>query len=262
LVLVATSKNASALATIALAVAIFAFLIQIMVFVADLLSRGLQTARNEELYARMTGLLEGLRSATQGTQQTLEKHVDTLLRAATGAASEVVAESNAKTKFDPAEFEERVLARARRVAQEETGVLRDAEARAVAREAAARRARERRLARQRSISSEDREIVTRLITPPSEDEAPAANEIFRSLSPAAVKELGDLREDDITSRRSGTFVGLWRRVDDPEIAELQAKGLAEQVDEPDDEGDVITRLTPAGREVARLFAAGDGPARS
>src|SRR5262249_15138651 len=76
----------------------------------------------DELYARMNGLLEGLKGTTDATQATMEKHMGVLLKAAVGEAAEVAEESGTEDdarspKFNPMQFEKRVLDRAREVAE-------------------------------------------------------------------------------------------------------------------------------------------------
>jgi hypothetical protein len=110
LVVVATVKDADALSTIALALAILAFVVQIMVFVAQVYAANQQATRNEEIYTRMHGLLEGLRGTTQGTHETLVSIIEPLLQAATNTASETLRESKDGTEFEPEEFQQRVLA--------------------------------------------------------------------------------------------------------------------------------------------------------
>src|SRR5207253_2406651 len=128
LVIVASIDSADGLSTVALALAILAFTSQIIVFVSQLFASNRQTARQDEIYAQMNGLLQGLKGTTDATQATMERHMSVLLKAAVGEAAEVVGESSdhedsVVPKFNPVQFENRVLERAREVAAEGQNTL-------------------------------------------------------------------------------------------------------------------------------------------
>jgi hypothetical protein len=94
LVIVASEHGAEGLSTVALALAVLAFTSQLIVFVVQGLATSKQTSRSEEIYARINGLLEGLKGTTNATQATMERHMGILLKAAVGEAAQVVESSD------------------------------------------------------------------------------------------------------------------------------------------------------------------------
>jgi hypothetical protein len=241
LVLVATEHRANGLATIALALAVTAFVIQILVFVAQLFASGQQTARNEETYARLNGLLEGLRGTTQGTQETLTRYMGALLKAATGVATEALEEeSEGTTRVDPAELEQRIAERAREaistrgvdIALQPTNIDPPPK-----------------------LSPEDQEILRLLDTYPSEDEGKEGYETLTELSPLAVEELRRYGDNERRRRSIGQTPGLRKMPTATWTNELEEKGLVARCGPPEAEGTQPVRLTSEGLQVARLLTA-------
>jgi hypothetical protein len=233
LALVATSKDADALATLALALAVTSFIIQIIVFIAQMFATNRQASRSEETYAGVLGLLEGLKGTTAGTQETLQRHMDVLLRAATGAAAEV----GAAEKFDPAAFEQRVLQLVRDQQRSDLSTT------SLAPPGLPTRPRE----------PNHPHVIELKTWPADEADGTEALAVLHSLSPGARNGLEDLAGDEIRSRSAGVIVGYGRdTVADAD--ELDASGLIRS----DNDERAWTTLTPLGRRVGRLLAA-QGP---
>jgi hypothetical protein len=243
LVVVATRHEAGGLETVALELAVLAFIIQIIVFVAQVFAVNQQTARGEEIYARMTGLLEGLRGTTQGTQETLQRYMGVLLRAATGAASEAVADAGPEEKFNPVEFERRVLQRAGEVARSEGERLPGLDLESAA------------LSRPHTPSRDDQRKIDLLTSFPTEDEGREAYDMLLQLSPMAISVLQDFANDELDSLRGGFAPGLRKLPSAVVTSELTNGGFTEQVGEPSADGTRMTVLTPLGRDVARFLTA-------
>lgn len=259
LVLVVTSRDANALATIALALAIIAFVIQIMVFVAQVFASNQQATRNEEVYARMRGLLEGLRGTTQGTQETLNTYIGELIQAATTTASETVQKDSDNSDFDPEEYQRRLIEQVETIVRPNypqsnralySDYLRNRLSHDWASLASSVGAES-----NRSPSSEDRAIIRQLETYPDEEDGRLAFERLKKLSPLAQTILREFADDEIDSRKSGARIGLFKDEEATFTNELERFGLVERTGEKDSEGAPRALLTDLGRETARLITA-------
>lgn len=245
LVLVASAESADALSTIALGLAVLAFTIQIIVFVAQVFAANNQTSRQEEIYARMNGLLEGLRGTAQGTQETLQQHLGLLLKAATGEARETLEETDGALQFDPKEFEHRVLDRLRADAAFRPAEALDGLAADVARH---------------DITDEDYSAIQTLETFPSaEEDARVDLDLLERLTPWAVKTLLRFGDHERRRRRLGTTAGLRKTDDAPFTNELEEHGLVERYGPEGVRGGRLVRLTDKGRRVARMVTAEGKP---
>lgn len=87
LVVVVSVKGIDALSTLALALAVLAFVVQLIVFIVQAADASQQTARNQELHARMMSALAQIQERTQGTQQSVDRMNTRLLEAVIGKAT-------------------------------------------------------------------------------------------------------------------------------------------------------------------------------
>jgi hypothetical protein len=228
---VATANKADALATVALAVAVVAFVIQILVFVAQLFATTQQVGRSEEIYARLNGLLEGIRGTTTGTQEFLNRTMGDLLRAATGAATEAIEEeTEGGAAVDQSDLQQKIAERA--------GLASGGPS-----------------ARPAVPSANDEAIVNLLSTYPPEEEGRRSYDILKALSPLAIDNLRRFGTAERSARREGREAGQAKTTTDAWTNELQEHGLVERLGQPDESGEQRTRLTPEGRAAARLLTA-------
>ncbi len=84
LVIVGSQKGIEALPTIALSVAIVAFVVQLIVFIVQAAASSAQSLRSQELHGQLLELLAGIREQTQGTQAAFSTQNEKLLEAALG----------------------------------------------------------------------------------------------------------------------------------------------------------------------------------
>jgi hypothetical protein len=95
LVLVARGKQADVLATTALELALIAFVVQFMVFIAQQFAANQQATRGEEVYRQTTGVLTELRATVLSTQQDVGRIVDNFIAAGDQAVDEVTSRTQA-----------------------------------------------------------------------------------------------------------------------------------------------------------------------
>ncbi len=240
LVIVAAGHGADGLSTVALALAVLAFTSQLIVFVVQGFAASKQTSRSEEIYTRINGLLEGLKGTTSATQETMERHMSVLLKAAVGEAAQVVESSDERDvrsdRFDPAEFERRVLERAGDVVTDipkSTFVFTPDSP---------------------QPSPEAQAQLDELTTYPSESpESVEAVDALNGLSPWAVQLLAEFGKDEEDSLRHGSQPGLSKLPEAPVTQELVRNGLVELTGEPSSTGAYMARLTSKGRAAAGLI---------
>jgi hypothetical protein len=240
LVIVASEHGADGLATVALALAILAFTSQIIVFVAQVFTANKQTTRGEEIYARMNGLLEGLKGTTDATQSTMERHMSVLLKAAVGEAAQVVDSSDEhdvkSVRFDPVEFEQRVLERAQDVAT-------DIPASAFTFASDAPR-----------LTAEAEVKLDELLRYPERTQgAMTSVEALKKLSPWAVQLLAEFGQNEVDSLQRGREPGLQKMQDAPVTQELVKNGLVELAGNPAPDSSHLARLTSQGRAASALI---------
>jgi hypothetical protein len=259
LAIVAYEHGADGLSTIALALAILAFVVQLMVFIAQEGLATRQAQRGEEIYTRTSGILERIEERSSGTQRLVEEQRGFILKAAQGAVSEVIAEQDADVddadvaqSIDPgalaAKFEQ-LLAdyqRRRPVAAPSAADVPLSDP-TLASEARRQRARESQ-AKARSMRA----------YPPEEDGRKRAVAL-KSLSPRAVGELGRRMDAELSAVAGGREV---RGLRGPEAAmpravrELLDRGLLTDERDPADalpEGSVNLVLSEEGRRMIPLF---------
>lgn len=241
LVVIASVTDADALSTVALTLAILAFVVQIMVYIAQSWTTGQQTVQSQELNANTLAALAELRTRAAGTETILAKHADTAMRFAFERTIIESRKENLSADEALDRFEE---------AYETAPLDEDA-------------------VEPYKPPEEDIEIVARLLSYPDENEAAETLGLFTSLSPLAGSTLDLVAKDERDSRLSGSRVGVKvKTADSPGVVELMSKGIIEWASEWDDfVGDLVddagapqryVRLTLLGREVAR-YLHGRGP---
>lgn len=224
LAVVASIENASALATVALALALLSFVLQVLMFIVQSYATSSQMLEAQKIYSQMADALAEIKTRTESTQTTVEKVSDKLLEAILEKAA---AESGSPVDFSPAT--------ARRV--------RDS------------------LATESQFTGRgaypppepDSRIVRLLLTWPSEDEAAPIAQVLGELGEYEASGLARLASDELRTRAEGVPVGpgLYGA-----YSGLKERGLIEFVPGyVDSDGDLLARLTEQGRMVARVFTA-------
>lgn len=237
LVIVASLKGSDALATVALSLAIIAFVTQILVFIA-------QTWTTSQLNAETRGFLESLKASAHGTEKAVNTQVDKL----TNSLLSIV-ESLRKQEPGSGDADLRQTVRSDVVdALVSTQATLDT---VTAPDVVAPQ-----------ISANDQRVIDELLSIPDEEEGLELLNILRDLSPITVANIRMLADDELRSRQLGTEPGLPLAADHPFTKKAVDAGLAEYVlSDGDDSGDQWARLTDKGRQVARLMlGAGDPPA--
>jgi hypothetical protein len=243
LVVIAAVRKVETLTTVALALAIVAFVTQILLFIAQTWSSG-------HLNAETMGFLSELRTRSQGTEALLNKQIDKLTDdlMARGAAAR-------KETRDPELTRERVR-------RDVAAALGSSELTAMSQEGAFRR----HPLNPRNLPRPQLEPLAELVaTFPTEDEARALLPILRALSPSAVGELMRFGRDlqDVYMQESGVPGFPADEPSSEQQKELLDKGLLEDITSlgqgnPLGDGKPWLVLTEKGRDVARL-GVGRGP---
>lgn len=237
LVVVTAIDGDNALSTVALALAILAFSVQLIVFVAQQSLSTEAARRSEELYGSMQGVLAELREKAEGTQADVRVINERMLEA---ILSKNLAQS--PVALDYGQIASQVANQAARAeevvespsAEFEQGFLWPP----------------------RQPSPDDEKYVRMLQTYPAEDEVGDALEILEGLAPPDRIFLKGFGNDEINARRPGSSF-------DPSWPMDAARGLLPYglVEPLPSQGLEIGHLTDKGREVARLLTAeGEPPA--
>jgi hypothetical protein len=249
LAVVASVKNAEALATVALALAIVAFAVQILVFIVQTQTASQQMLHAERLNTQTRELLVEVNTAMGSTQTMVGEQFRDLLRAFVEGASKTAAETG---KFDPEQFEQRLMANIQQATQRPSQpepAASEPPKRAI--DSEARRARQR--------VAERRRETAQLTEFPPEGEGEAIAAQMRELSDDARRRLRAFGEDEIGSREGGVWVGLTN--DFPADEELLDPELITPARVSTENGvQEVKRLTKKGRQWASLLVAtGDIP---
>jgi hypothetical protein len=239
LVVVTSLDGKDALSTVALALAILAFSVQLIVFVAQQSLASEQGRRSEELYGSMQGLIAEIREKAAGTQADVRIINEKMLGA---ILSKNLAPGGTQDYLQ-------VATRAAREAASAGGPQSGDETGGEI------------IWPERRPSPADEELAKMLETFPAEGEDGDSLDILAELSNLDRISLKAFGEDEITARQPGypfdpsLPVGL--------AADLPAKGLVEAYppDRQPQNGPTIMHLTDRGRDIARLLTArGDPPA--
>jgi len=247
------------LATLALVLAILAFVVQIMVYVFQTNASNAALRRAEQVNIETQGFLREIRVSSRKTLEAQDKQFERLL----GFVMELVTDRQTTTP-EPDSTSDADKPEPDTESESNSGSSDPAGStvrgsgplsEAVRRQSATTLEEFRRRfveppspSRARSASEEDRRIGEYLRSYPSRDEAAEAVGVLRrlsSLATIALKRLGDV---EANQRRTGRAVGLAEHIDLPGKTELIERGLAQQ---PLND-DTRIALTDAGRRLARI----------
>jgi hypothetical protein len=240
-----SSDHPDPLTTLALLLAILAFLVQIFVFVFQTRASNQDVVRSEELNASTKVALEKIEANSAATQKVLFSQFERLLDYVVGQ-TQVSPAASLSSDLDREEDE----ASDRDDGGEAVSV---GEVQQLVEEAVARAGqRPSFLSDAGSPSNEDKAIRRYLLSYPSRDEAEKAISVLRKLSPIAIAALTRYAMIEIQQRNRGGDVGLVRASErPPSTAELVEHGLVKEV------GDRMV-LTEKGRSIARLVSVKQG----
>jgi hypothetical protein len=234
LVVVTSVEGKDALSTVALALAILAFSVQLIVFVAQQSFASEQGRRNEELYGSMQGVLAEIREKAEGTQADVRSMRETILPAL--LQKEEADPSGGR--LGPAMVSE-ILGAGPLVGGPPLGIGVPWP--------------------ERRPTPEDAAMVEMLKTYPPPEEAGEALRLLNDLTPDERVNLKAFGDDEIITRQPGSPF-------DPSLTELAADGLLERglvepyPPERQPRRDVnVVHLTDRGRDVARLLTASGEP---
>jgi hypothetical protein len=242
IVIVATVKGADALATVALSLAVLAFVIQIVVFIAQTWTSGQQALQSEQINTSTRALLAELQESARGTNRLLTNQFDKILERLLHVTEREIGKS-----LPPAQ--------AVRVTEDVTrAIRRDIEP-------ALRSLRSGDWVR--PASDDDPDIERLLTTYPTEEEAAVDREAFASLTNEAQVDLQILARDELACLYGKGYPGQYQKdLQEPAVRELLAKGMVERADPPAITRGLVDsqyiRLTEYGRRMAR-WRTGAGP---
>jgi hypothetical protein len=232
-VAVVSLKSADELASVALVLAIAAFVVQIIVSaLQNAASRSAESA-SQRLNSETNTVLEQIKASAVANQDILARQFDTLLDA-------LIQRGRSKDDDSDGSASESDFIQGRPAVDRVENQWVPS------------------LLRSDRPSGEDERMIQHLRSFPSEEDARRLLPRLQALSPTAVAMLDRYARDEITSRQSGREVGLLRStapLASANFDELRTAGLVE-VDGDDDQN---SRLTDEGREVVRLLKARDVP---
>jgi len=241
LVVVTSVKGKDALSTVALALAILAFSVQLIVFVAQQSLATEQGRRSEELYGSMQGVLAEIREKTAGTQAEVRTINEKMLGA-------ILAKNLVGAPVGQLDYEDLGSQIAQAIDQSAEKQNNDEENGATP------------IWPARRPDPNDGLYVQQLESFPSEEEVGDALSVVESLEPSDRERLKSFGDDEILARHPDSPF-------DPSLTAasvggLESLGLVEPYppDRLPTDGFRIFRLTDHGRAVARLLtASGDPP---
>jgi hypothetical protein len=218
LAVVAAVRGADALSTVALSLAILAFVIQIVVFIVQTAASHDQSVRSEQIYAETLRLLATIEAKAAGTEATLAQMQNRLLDSILPKvrAQAAIAASDDLDADD-------VVRLALRGASSLTSDLRS--------------------------DPDDEQIVQYLTSLPNDEEGAEAASRLLSLGASRANTLATLAYDEVRSRRPESSLAPGLRLVSPD-AELVDAGLITKDPNTD-----LWVLTPNGRRLGRFFTA-------
>lgn len=255
LAIVASAHDADGLATIALALAIISFAVQLLVFVAQARATTEQRIRAEQLNRETSSLLVEVNTAAKSTQTLIGNQFNELLNVFLKGAEQTAKE----TKLDPQEFY-RVLSENIRSSQagaasaQETGMgsssvspQQQRPRRVVTRPV--------RAARNPEFSEETKKVLGEMESWPDEQVGKQLVEKLGDLSPGARDRLRSYAEDEVRSRRSSEPIGLGGSPDYADRELLEAGIISPYRARSENSVSTLYRLTDTGRSIGRMFTA-------
>lgn len=232
LVLVATLQKVDALSTIALALAVLSFVIQIGLFVADAWQRSQSETRANQVNIESKSLLAEMKETSRATNELLNRQFDTVLKSLIDATERTVAD----TKGPDVGLRDRLDRELRRVI---SGAPTQPQ--------------------RRKPSAEDRAVLQQYAAPLTGQETAEVKEKVVQISGPALSGLVKLANDDVETRgAAGGTHGFFGRMI-PGLEELKGLGLVQVVATPDvfrsaeQPDDAYYALTPAGRKITRYL---------
>ena len=239
LALVANAEGADGLSTIALSLAILAFVVQILVFIAQAQASSQQMLQSEQLNTQTRVLLAEVQTSARSTELLVREQFHDLLKAFVDAAP------GEGGKVDMEGFERRLMEgfESRLAAREVRGGQRVASAADVRRSTAERANQDRRARRLETVR-----LFRRF---PEEGEGVKALVALKELTPEQRGRLVALAEDEIESVASGSYVGLELTADDEDL--LRRGLMAKAQLSVESEMRLVGRLTDDGKAAARLL---------
>lgn len=227
-VVVTSLRDADTLSVVALALAIISFVIQIILFIVQQASSANDARRSADLYAQTIRALASIEEKAEGTKQTVTQMNEQLLRVALTKATAEEAESGQSHPTSSREYVDRVVQRASEI------VSSPAPASVASVDAGESRPRH---------SFLDRKI--------DDSMTEAALVVARELKGIELTTIRRLARDQAVAEREGDpdRAGM-STINEPKA--LHAKGLITRK-RVDWSRDPIYRLTPLGRDVARIL---------
>jgi hypothetical protein len=243
LVVVSAIDDESALSTVALALAILAFSIQIIVFVAQQNLAAEQGRRSEELYGKTQSLLAEIKEKTAGTQVDVRRISDRTERMVEGVLSKGLADAYGG-KVDVRRLAEDVT---RTVDQSDAESGEDGEVEPIPWPP-------------RHPQPDDGEVITQLKTYPAPEEVGDSLATLQHLSRKGRIRLKAFGDDEIKGRQPDS--PLDPALLETKSSELEEAGLIEPLPgqtQPATGTLWLMRLSKDGRQVARLLTARSDP---
>jgi hypothetical protein len=246
------------LTTLALVLAILAFLVQIFVYIFQTNASNSALLRSEEVNADTRRLLTQIQASSQATQRVLFTQFDRLLDYVVGGSVKPppprAPSEDGSMQDDGAEDADEddgpeLGSRSATLTREDLDAALEQWVRTIAPPRPTFEPTP--VRRNTSPSAEDRQLIAYLRGWPSREEAMESVGTLEALSPLAVAGLKRVVDRELAQRHNGEKVGLRLRADDVprEVEELERAGLVTRVD-----GSV--RLTDHGRRVARVIVTG------
>ena len=228
LVVVASVKKADVLATVALALAVLAFVAQLVIAIAQGQAANQQLLQSERVNTETQSLLSEIRSGNNELTLTVRQQFDFVLRHALGSAVPHAVKKAGLGNLQPHEMERLENALEASLATPSLGY---------------------------SVApSSASEALDYLQTSPAELEAGKAPEIVLSLTSVEVIALQKIAQGELRQLRLETAVGMPITESAVGSRSLLERGLLAQIPAPSSEDNYTwVRLTQGGREIARLI---------
>lgn len=245
LAIVVPVKDVDTLSTIALALAILAFVIQIIIFVVQSWTSGQQMLQSEAINSDTRSLLTELRESAKSTNQLLANQYDKILERLLLTTERAVNETATTGGVNLDELRSRLERDLRQALNEEMHSPPSA-------------------SRIDRLSSEQRNRLNYLETYPRPNELDQTLHVLQNLSPRALAALLKFGRDAMSSIINGRYEGFHRRDIGPAVDELERLNLiaaAKDAAGSRGQAEQLLVLTPAGRRAVRPLTAIGRPPR-
>jgi hypothetical protein len=244
LAVVTSIEDKSALETVAIALAILAFVVQIIVYIAQAEAAAAALRRSQDIYAETLRVLTEIRERSEGTQAAVTQQFDKVLEHALAAKL-----PGAATQKELASPE-----LAREVAASVSAAIN------APRPPPPGSTRTKEYPEPRS-SDENAEVLAYMAEWPSKEDFEELWPVAEDMSVSARSMLAVLAQDEIAQRRPDARLGPGLYVgSSADRASLEQAGLAESLPgHVDEDGKHLVVLTPRGRRLARAFTARGAP---